>query len=146
MSLLAIIPSIFGAISSATSGFFSVGEKKIELMGTLVKTVGDANTSASDRETAIAAVIAAEAGSSSRLAATWRPMLMVIFACILVSFWFGYAPANIEGEMPPMIAEIFFLIKLGIGGYIPARTIEKIVNQLSVSKVIQKLLEKRGLI
>ena len=139
----AIAAAAMGLISNVFGAIFKGKEVKAKLLETAIKSIENVDASHGQRETAIAAVIAAEAASGNRLASSWRPLLMVMFAGILLSFWFGYVPPHLEGPMPPMIAEIFFIIKLGIGGYIPARTLEKIVDQVNVGSYLRKLLDKR---
>lgn len=76
-----------------------------------------------------AQVITAEANSTSWLTKSWRPIVMLCFASIIIyNFVFSpifHLPAS---QMPP---DLWALLKLGIGGYIGGRTIEKTVPQVA---------------
>lgn len=72
-------------------------------------------------------VITAEAQSASAITRMWRPITMLTFLAMVVSFWLGYAPANVE----PYLPELFSLIKLGLGGYVVGRSAEKVIPQVA---------------
>jgi hypothetical protein len=80
--------------------------------------------STADIEKAAAEIIKTEAASSHWLAANWRPLLMVFFACLIGARWFGWsAPGITEIEY----LKLWDIIELGLGGYVIGRTAEKIV-------------------
>lgn len=72
-------------------------------------------------------VITAEANSDSALTRLWRPITMLTFLAMVVSYWLGYAPPNVE----PYLPDLFDLIKLGLGGYVIGRSAEKVVPQVA---------------
>lgn len=139
-----IILAAISGIGNIISGFFGFKKEQADVMGKAITALGDATASNSEREKAIATIISAEANNGG-LSANWRPLLMLLFMGLLISFWFGFTPPNISGEMPPMISEIFDIIKIGIAGYIPARSIEKIIGQLNIASVLKKFIEKKVL-
>lgn len=70
-----------------------------------------------------AAVIRAEAGGDSWLQRNWRPMLMCLFGVIIANNYivvplFGSPMADIPPDM-------WDLLKLGVGGYVMGRSVEK---------------------
>ena len=72
---------------------------------------------------AAAQVIVAEAQGDSWLQRNWRPMLMCLFGLIIANNFvvvplFGTPSA----EIPP---DMWDLLKLGVGGYIVGRSVEK---------------------
>lgn len=134
-----------GAVGSLMSGIFGFKKAQADAVMKAVGVVSDVNTSNAQREQAIATIIAAENASGYWLSAVWRPMLMVFFAILIGSFWFGYVPPHLNQPMSPMMTEIFTILKIGIGGYIPARTLEKIVQNMNVGAVLKKFIEKKML-
>lgn len=70
-----------------------------------------------------AAIIKAEAASDSWLTKTWRPLAMMVFLGMVVSWWFGYTP---ERATEALVLELFGLIKIGLGGYVVGRSVEKV--------------------
>jgi len=72
---------------------------------------------------AAASIIVAEAKGDSWLQRSWRPLLMVLFGVIIANNYlvvplFGGAKA----EIPP---DMWDLLKLGVGGYVLGRSVEK---------------------
>ena len=135
--------ALFGAIGTAISGFFGFKGNQAETVKSALKVLSNATATDGQREQAIATIIAAEASSGYWLAAVWRPLLMVFFAILIGAFWFGYVPPNFGSEMPPALAEIFTIIKIGIAGYIPARSLEKIISNLNLSAVLKQFIQKK---
>lgn len=76
---------------------------------------------------AAAGVVQAEVASKFWLAANWRPILMMVFGGLIVARMFGLTAPNIS---PAEYLELWGLMKLGIGGYIGGRTVEKITPAL----------------
>lgn len=142
---MAIWSSLISLGSTALGGLFKFKKAQADAVMTAVNVVSDVNSSNGQREAAIATIIAAEASSGFWLSSQWRPLLMVFFAAMIGSFWFGYTPSNLEGPMPPMMQELFTILKIGIGGYIPARTLEKIVHSLNIGSILKKFIEKKVL-
>ena len=140
---MSIIAAALGAVGSVVSSFFGFKKDQSKIVQSSLEVLGQTNESGAKREAAIAAIITAESNSGYWLSAVWRPLMMVFFAALLASFWFGYAPPNINGEMPPILAEIFLILKIGIGGYIPARSIEKIVSNLNLGSILKTFIKKK---
>jgi len=75
-------------------------------------------------EAAASQIILAEAKSEHWLAATWRPVLMLVFGGLIVARWFGWAaPELSEAEY----IKLWDIVEFGLGGYVVGRSVEKIV-------------------
>lgn len=140
MPVVAAVISFFG---SMVTGFFGFKQAQADVVKTSVGVIGSALASDAQKTQAIATIVAAEAQSGYWLAACWRPLLMLEFAIIIAMFWFGYVPPHFNDPMSPMMEHIFNIIELGIGGYIPSRTLEKIITQFNVAKIVQTLIDKK---
>ena len=83
-------------------------------------------------------IILNEANSDSWLTRNWRPLASVVFLCMIIAHWFMYlvVPYCIQlfdlnvwmpqyVEMSPFLWD---LMELCLGGYIGARTAEKVVK------------------
>jgi hypothetical protein len=75
-------------------------------------------------------VIVAEAQSGSWITRTWRPITMLTFLAMVVSWWLGWTPAR---ATPEQIDELFTLIKLGLGGYVGGRSLEKVATTIAAA-------------
>jgi hypothetical protein len=71
-------------------------------------------------------IIVAETQANSWLTRTWRPITMLTFVALVV--WSQFTGM----EIPP---DLWFVIKLGLGGYVGGRSVEKSVA--SVVKVMK---------
>ena len=137
-----LISGLFGLIGSGVKGLFGFKEAQAATVQTALKTLSDVNTSNSDREKAIASIISSEATSGYWLAAVWRPLVSVcLFGMILASF-FGFVPPHLNDQMTPMMSRIFDLFQICLCGYIPARTVEKIISNINLSGVLKELVKK----
>lgn len=70
-------------------------------------------------------VVIAEAKGESWIQRTWRPILMVMFAIIIVATWLGFSSSTVSEEMHLRLLDI---VQGGIWGYIGARSFDKAVG------------------
>lgn len=76
---------------------------------------------------AATSVILAEANGDSWLQRNWRPMLMVMFGVIIANNFLVVPIFNTPAaEIPP---DMWDLLKLGVGGYVVGRTVEKGIDR-----------------
>lgn len=77
-----------------------------------------------------AEIVKTEAASSHWLAANWRPIVMLVFAALIVARWFGWAAPNLtEAEY----LKLWDIVQFGLGGYVVGRSAEKIVPALAAA-------------
>lgn len=134
------IPGLFTLVGSGLQTFFGFKKHQADAVQSAIEVVADVNASNEQRESAVATIIASEAGSGYWLAACWRPLLMLFFAGLVGARWFGWMPPEMtETEL----LKVYDLVELGIMGYIPARTIEKIVNSVNVGKALNQFISKK---
>ena len=90
-------------------------------------------------------VIIAEAKSDSWIARNWRPLTMLTFVSIVVWNYIviGTIGAFTHTISPiPIPPDMWNLLQLGIGGYIGARTAEKIAMVVSDNQVKKEEVKK----
>jgi Holin of 3TMs, for gene-transfer release len=68
-----------------------------------------------------AAIVQAEVGGSG-IKAWWRPVTMLVFVSIVVARFLGY---DAKAMTPDDYAQLWALIKIGLGGYVGGRSLEK---------------------
>lgn len=56
---------------------------------------------------------------------SWRPLMMLTFGVILVCKWFGLTDASIPLSLE---LELLGIVKLGLGGYVVGRSVEKVAT------------------
>ena len=136
---MAWLGGLFSLLGSIANGIFGSANKKAEVVEGALNVLNNANSTEAAKAAAAAQIISSEAKSGYFLAAVWRPLLMLIFAGLVVARWFGYMPPDMTSEE---LNHIYSLLELGIGGYIGGRTLEKIVAQLNVGSVLKKLMNR----
>ncbi len=73
-------------------------------------------------------VLVAEASSSNKLTSAWRPITMLVFVAIVANNYLVYPYLSLFWSDAPMLdmpQELWQLLKIGIGGYVAGRSIEK---------------------
>ena len=59
---------------------------------------------------------------------SWRPLMMLTFGVILVCKWFGLTNESIPLELEIQLLDI---VKLGLGGYVVGRSVEKVATTVT---------------
>ena len=136
-----MIGGLLNLVSSGVTAFFGFKKEQADTVKQGLQVLSDVNSSNSEREKAVAQVITAEATSGYWLSAVWRPLTSIILLSLVVAAFFGFEPTT--KELSPITREIFELLKICIMGYIPARSVEKIVSQLNIGKILSKFVEKK---
>lgn len=80
-------------------------------------------------------IVEAEAKSEHWLTSSWRPIVMLTFAGLVVARWFGYSAPNIPLEIE---SQLWTLLQIGLGGYVAGRSVEK------VAETVGHVLDKRN--
>lgn len=91
-----------------------------------------------DKEFAVqqATVITAEAKSESWIARNWRPVTMLVFVYIIAH---NYIFATLfHLTVVPIPPDMWDLLKLGLGGYIAGRSVEKISDSVAAAVIAKK--------
>ena len=93
----------------------------VELQGSVIGDVLEYQKSLNDAQ---ATIITAEAQGKSWIQRSWRPITMLTFVVIVLMRWFGLTvdvPESVE-------VELMSLIKIGLGGYVAGRSVEKVTE------------------
>ena len=77
-----------------------------------------------------ASIIVAES-KGGILQRNWRPLLMLVFAGLIVAHWFGFTAPNIPESVQNSLLNI---VLVGMGGYIVGRSGEKIMDKYKEKK------------
>ena len=123
-----VLGPIISGVSDLIKIFKPSPEQKAAAESMLSKLETEARQNLLEHEQKIiherAAIIRAEAGSDSFLAKSWRPFTMLVFVFLIAAHFLGFTPENLsESE----VESVMDIIKLGLGGYVVGRSIEKIV-------------------
>ena len=137
------LSAIFGFFGSAVSGLFGFKGEQAKTVQSALEVLKSVDASDAQAITASSQAIAAILTQGSFLEKNWRPLFMLILMMVVVSAWFGYYPHNFNDPLTPMMMQVWDLLKIGLIGYVPARTIEKVVQQLNMGSIIKELIKKK---
>ena len=116
-------PAILGPV---ISGVFSVIDKAIEdkdQAQAIKSKLQEMVLTGQMREIEEAAAnIRAEAMGDSWLQPSWRPLTMLTFVSLIVAKWLGFTAPGVTEAVELALFEI---IKIGLGGYVVGRSVEK---------------------
>ncbi len=126
-------PAILGAIAGPViEGIFGTIDEAIEdkdlaakLKNSLQHKVMD--TMRTEIESA-ASIIKAEVNSGNWLASNWRPITMLVFVFIIANNYILYPYLQMffnSGAMLDIPPDMWALLKIGLGGYVVGRSVEK---------------------
>lgn len=71
---------------------------------------------------------------------SWRPLMMLTFGGILVCKWFGITDSTIPQDLE---LELMSIIKIGLGGYVVGRSVEKVSDSVTKNIDIPFLKKKK---
>jgi hypothetical protein len=126
----ALIPTIAPILGKVVGNLFPDPEQKAKAEAEMMKTL---LAHQAEIEGAAAKIIQTEAASQHWLAANWRPLTMIVFVCLIVARWFGWAAPNLsEAEY----IKLWSIVEFGLGGYVVGRSVEKIAP--SIADVMRK--------
>ena len=122
------VKGLIGAVGGIIDDLHTSGEEKLQAKLALAQLETGFQLAVIDAEKTIieeqASIVRAEAQSESALTRMWRPITMLAFVALLFMRWFGLTPDDLsESE----ILAVFDIVKIGIGGYVVSRGVEKSV-------------------
>ena len=127
---LGFITNIIKPVTGLIDSLHTSDEERLEAKGVLLQLQTGLMAQTLDYEQKLAesqaSIIVAEATANSWLTRTWRPITMLTFVALVV--WSMFTGMEIPDDL-------WFVIKLGLGGYVGGRSVEKSVE--SVVKVMK---------
>jgi hypothetical protein len=123
--LQALIPALAPILSRVASNLFPDPEAKAKAESEMMLAL---MAKQAELEQAAASIVKAEAASDNWLASSWRPVVMLTFAGLIVARWFGWAAPNLsEAEY----LKLWSIVEFGLGGYVVGRSVEKIAPNVA---------------
>jgi hypothetical protein len=117
----ALLPAVSGVIDRLFPDAEARAKAQAEMQAALI-------AQEAQLQQAVIGVIRDEAKSEHWLAASWRPIVMLVFTALVVARWLGWsAPGITEAE----VLQLWSIVELGLGGYVIGRSVEKIVPQIA---------------
>lgn len=132
--------SVISGIGSIVNSFFGFKAAQADVVSSALNTFSSITEQDRAYFSASAAAIDAVYTKGGWLERNWRPTLMWMCLGILFSRWFGYMPKGIT-ELDLSNMNTFILI--GLGGYMPLRSIDKWMQGFQIGSILKTLIQKK---
>ena len=122
-----MIGSILGAVAGPLlKGLFGTIDQVVEDKDLATKLKNDLQSKVLDGQAkeieAAMKIVVAEAQGGSWIQRSWRPLTMLVFVALIVAKWLGYTAPGVTEAIELALLDI---IKIGLGGYVVGRSVEK---------------------
>ena len=124
-SIIKPVGDIVDSLHTSDEERLTLKQKMFELQVSLYSKVLDYEARLVEAQSKI---ITSEAQSDSWLTKNWRPLTMVTFVGLVVARWVGFTAPGISETVE---MELWSIIKIGIGGYVAGRSVEKVVPAIA---------------
>ncbi len=125
LGVVELIAGIFKPAAELVDELHTSTEEKLKAKGHLLDVQAAAMQRVFDYEAdmleAKSKIVHAEASSKHWLTANWRPITMLTFLTLVVGDSLGWLPNDLNQEA-------WFLLEIGLGGYVVGRSGEKIAQ------------------
>lgn len=132
--------SLIGLAGNIAGGIFGLKKKQGDIIQQSLKTLDGVNASDAAYFDASAKAVEAVYRNGGWLERGWRPALMWMAIGLIGARYFGYEP---PGMTPTEIDHLYQFIYIGLGGYMPLRSLDKWMHGLQVGSVLKKFIEKK---
>lgn len=126
-SIIKPVADVVDAVHTSDEERLTLRQKFFELQVSLYEKALEAESKLVEAQSR---VVEAEAKSDSWLTKNWRPLIMVLFVGLVAARWFGWSAPGIPEAVE---LELWSLIKIGLGGYVGGRSLEKIVPAVATA-------------
>lgn len=127
-------------VGSIVSSIFGFKGKQTEVVSTALNTFGAVSDSDKAYFAASAAAIDAVYTQGSWIEKNWRPCFMWVCIGLVAARWYGYAPPNLT---PTEVDHLYTFIYIGLGGYMPLRSLDKWMQGFQIGGVLKNLIQKK---
>jgi hypothetical protein len=126
----ALIPLLTSLVGKIADSAFPNPEDETKRLALQQQAMLQIMGQSQELERAAADIVKAEAQGEGWLQRSWRPILMLTFAGLIVARWFGLSAPNLsEAEY----LKLWNIVELGLGGYVIGRSAEKVVPTLAAA-------------
>jgi len=120
--------NVIGEIGKVIDNLFTSEEERMNAKNKILQVLKEKELELQKMQTD---VIIAEA-KGNWLQRSWRPILMLSFGFIIIYSKF-IAPL-FDLSIPELEIEFWELLKIGIGGYVIGRSVEKVADKITITK------------
>ncbi len=138
LPLLSTLVSVFG---KGLNAFFGFKQAQGDVINTAIGTIGQISDSDASYAQAASNAVSSVYQSGPLIERLWRPVLMWVIIVMVVGRWFGWDALN---SLPPEeIVRIYDWLEIGLIGYIPLRTFEKLARGFQIGSILKTFISKK---
>jgi len=136
----AVWTAIIGLGSSIFTGLFGMKKDQADVVRDAFKMVDGVTNSDAAYFSASQAAISSVYQHGGFLERGWRPALMWVCIGLVIGRWYGYLPPGLDATE---IEHLYDFVYIGLGGYMPLRTVEKITKGLQLGSILKTFINKK---
>lgn len=129
------------ALGRLGNSFFGFKQEQGGVIGAAMQTMGQIADSDASYAAASAQSIQSVYSNGPGIERLWRPVLMWVILFLVVGRWFGWH--QLQGLPETEINRIYDFMEMGICGYIPLRSFEKIMSGFQIGNVLKTYVAKK---
>lgn len=134
--------AIVSGISSIFGGLFGFKKNQTEVVKDAVNTLATVVGADAAQAESTAKAIDSLYSRGNILERSWRPLLMYISIGLVVARWFGFIPPHLSETE---IEHLYTFIYIGLGGYLPLRSLDKWMKGFQIGKLLNNIVGKKVL-
>jgi hypothetical protein len=136
-----VLTSALGLVGKGLNAFFGFKQAQGEAVTTAINALGQVSDSDSSYANASSNAIQAVYSGGPLIERLWRPALMWVILVMVVGRWFGWDALS---DLPASeISRIYDWLEIGLIGYIPLRSFEKIMRGFQVGSILKTFVGKK---
>ena len=139
--MIPMLSSLFGVIGSGLNAFFGFKEAQGNAINNAIGTLGTITESDSSYAQASSQAISNIYQSGPLIERLWRPVLMWVIMGMIVGRWFGWH--MLDGLPAIEVNRIYDWMEIGLIGYVPLRSFEKIMRGFQIGSVLKTFISKK---
>lgn len=137
------LTALLSTIGGFFSGLFSYKNEQAKTVQSALEVLSNINSVDGQQVTAAAQALSAILTQGSWLEKNWRPVFMVVCIVIVISSFFGYTPTHFNDPISPNMERVWRAVEIGLMGYLPLRTVDKLIQQLNIGSILKALINKK---
>ena len=134
------IASVITGITSIVSNIFGFKGQQTEVVSTALNTFNAISEQDKAYFAASAAAIDAVYSKGSWIERNWRPTFMWVCVGLVLARWNGWSPPGLTAEE---ITHLYTFIYIGLGGYMPLRSLDKWMQGFQIGSILKTLIQKK---
>lgn len=139
--MLPLLTSILGVLGKGMNAFFGFKQEQGDVINSAISAMGNVSESDASYATASATAVQAVYQNGPLIERLWRPCLMWIIMTMIVGRWFGWH--MLQGLPETEISRIYDWMEIGLIGYVPLRSFEKIMRGFQIGSVLKNFVAKK---